>query len=40
MSLCNLPTLSFSYSLPPIPGFSLPSIPVITLAFSLPCPID
>lgn len=39
-SLCNLPSFSFSISLPALPGF--PSIDLsFSLAFTLPgCPLD
>jgi hypothetical protein len=40
MSLCNLPSFSFSFSLP-LPGVPpLPKLPVFTRAFSLACPLD
>lgn len=40
MSKCSFPTFSFSFTLPAFPGFSLPALPIFTLAFSLPCPLD
>ena len=39
-SLCNLPTISFSFSLP-LPALPpLPSLPIFTLSFALHCPLD
>jgi hypothetical protein len=40
MSLCNLPSLSFAFSLPKPALPPLPQLPVFTLAFSLACPLD
>jgi hypothetical protein len=40
-SKCSFPTFNFVIpSLPAFPGFHLPSLPVFTLAFSVPCPLD
>lgn len=38
-TLCNLPSFSFSFSLPSF-SFSLPSPPTFSLSFSLTCPLD
>jgi hypothetical protein len=39
MSLCNLPTFSFAFTLPGF-SFTLPSLPTFSLSFTLPCPLD
>lgn len=41
MSRCNFPSFSFSISFPSLPSLNFPPpLPVFSLAFSLPCPLD
>lgn len=40
MSKCSFPVFSFSFALPPFPGFDLPSLPDFSFPFSFPCPLD
>jgi hypothetical protein len=40
MSLCNIPSWTFGFSIPGLPSFPSFSIPVFTLAVDIPCPLD
>lgn len=39
MSFCQLPSFSFTFSIP-VPPFGIPSLPSFHFNLSIPCPLD